>query len=202
MGKSKTMTLVLCVFLGVFGAHRFYVGKIGTGFLWLITGGLFGIGWIVDIIKVLRGHFTDADGHPIGTDPQVWAAQREQEIRQEQEKQERYVKSYTFEPGEILKECIFSNTSQKRQDIITWCAVGDPVSFRAYEWQGKTALAVIHDGLDIGIVKQSKDLPAILAMMDEYDIDAHIARMADTVYRGRSCISCDVKVDCYRRAQA
>jgi TM2 domain-containing membrane protein YozV len=39
---------ILQTFLGVFGIHRMYLGKIGTGILWLFTGGLFGIGWLYD----------------------------------------------------------------------------------------------------------------------------------------------------------
>jgi TM2 domain-containing membrane protein YozV len=39
---------ILQTFLGVFGIHRFYMGKWLTGFLWLITGGLFVIGYIID----------------------------------------------------------------------------------------------------------------------------------------------------------
>jgi TM2 domain-containing membrane protein YozV len=39
---------LLHTFLGVFGAHRFYMGKWGTGLLWLCTGGLFLIGWLAD----------------------------------------------------------------------------------------------------------------------------------------------------------
>ncbi|MEM6363218.1 MAG: TM2 domain-containing protein [Planctomycetota bacterium] len=40
---------LLTIFLGVFGAHRFYMGKIITGVIYLLTGGLMGIGWIYDI---------------------------------------------------------------------------------------------------------------------------------------------------------
>lgn len=44
--------LVLCILLGYFGAHKFYEKKIGMGILYFFTLGLFGIGWIVDIIKL------------------------------------------------------------------------------------------------------------------------------------------------------
>ena len=63
--KSRTTALLLCIFLGWFGIHRFYVGKIGTGFLYIFTVGFFGIGWIIDIIKILLGTFTDNTGAPL-----------------------------------------------------------------------------------------------------------------------------------------
>lgn len=59
---SRWVALILCVVVGVFGVHRFYVGKIGTGILYVFTGGLFGIGWLVDIILIACGTFTDASG--------------------------------------------------------------------------------------------------------------------------------------------
>ena len=46
--KSRLIALLLCVFVGGLGIHRFYVGKIGTGVLWLLTAGCFGIGALVE----------------------------------------------------------------------------------------------------------------------------------------------------------
>ena len=57
--------LLLWFFLGVFGAHRFYAGKIGTGILELLTLGGFGIWWLVDMIFIVTGSFRDGDGRKI-----------------------------------------------------------------------------------------------------------------------------------------
>jgi len=51
--KNKVVALVLCIFLGYFGAHKFYENKPGMGVLYIFTAGLFGIGWIIDIIILL-----------------------------------------------------------------------------------------------------------------------------------------------------
>lgn len=63
--KKKTTALLLCLFLGLAGIHRFYVGKTGTGIIWLLTGGLFGIGWILDLIFIIVGSFRDKAGYPL-----------------------------------------------------------------------------------------------------------------------------------------
>ena len=61
---SKIAAILITFFFGGLGVHRFLAGKIGTGILWLITGGLFGIGWLIDFIKVCTGKFQKKDGTP------------------------------------------------------------------------------------------------------------------------------------------
>lgn len=60
--KSRMAALLLCVFIGIFGIHRFYVGKIGTGLLFFFTFSLLGFGYIYDIIMIATGYFKDANG--------------------------------------------------------------------------------------------------------------------------------------------
>ena len=60
--KNWVTALILCILLGSFGIHRFYVEKAGTGILYLFTMGLFGFGTIIDFIKLLTGNFTDNQG--------------------------------------------------------------------------------------------------------------------------------------------
>ena len=67
-GESERQILVaflLCFFIGYLGAHRFYVGKIGTGLLMLITAGGLGIWWLIDLIMILAGSFRDIDGRAL-----------------------------------------------------------------------------------------------------------------------------------------
>ena len=60
--KSRVAALLICVFFGPIGIHYFYVGRIGMGVLYLFTVGLFGIGWMIDIIRIACGTFTDSNG--------------------------------------------------------------------------------------------------------------------------------------------
>lgn len=63
--KKKWKAFWLCFFFGFFGVHRFYVGKWYTGFVWMGTMGLVGIGWFIDLDKILFNKFTDSHGMPL-----------------------------------------------------------------------------------------------------------------------------------------
>lgn len=52
--KNKWVTFTLWLLLGLVGGHKFYEGKIGTGILYMFTGGLFFIGWIIDLFAILN----------------------------------------------------------------------------------------------------------------------------------------------------
>ena len=60
--KSKGTAAFLCLFFGFLGAHRFYVGKIGTGILFLCSFGGFFLGAFLDFLTILFGNFTDSQG--------------------------------------------------------------------------------------------------------------------------------------------
>ena len=63
--KGFVPALLLCFFLGSFGIHRFYVGKVGTGILMLITLGALGIWTLIDFIMIAVGSFKDKNGLPL-----------------------------------------------------------------------------------------------------------------------------------------
>ena len=60
--KGFVPTLLLCVLLGGFGVHRFYVGKVGTGILMLFTFGGLGVWALIDFIIIATGSFKDKNG--------------------------------------------------------------------------------------------------------------------------------------------
>ena len=66
-GSEKRMlpAFILCWFFGVFGVHRFYAGKIGSGIFMILTLGGLGIWALVDLINIVMGNFTDAEGKKI-----------------------------------------------------------------------------------------------------------------------------------------
>ena len=65
--KSRLAVSLLSFFLGVIGVHRFYLGKIGTGILMILTFGGLGIWALIDFIMAVSGSMKDKDGKLIKT---------------------------------------------------------------------------------------------------------------------------------------
>ena len=63
--KSRLGALLFCLLLGPFGAHRFYVGKIGTAIAMILTLGGLGMWIIVDFVMIVIGSFRDKQGHRV-----------------------------------------------------------------------------------------------------------------------------------------
>ena len=63
--KNRWLAFALALLFGYFGIHYFYVGRAGMGLLYLLTCGLFGIGWIVDMVRTASGTFPDRYGLPL-----------------------------------------------------------------------------------------------------------------------------------------
>lgn len=67
--KSKATAFLLCNFFGLLGVHRFYLNKVGTGILMLLTAGGFMIWWLVDMVLIASGRMQDRDGDELHTSP-------------------------------------------------------------------------------------------------------------------------------------
>lgn len=66
MSEKKILpAFLLCFFLGIFGVHRFYVGKVGTGILHLVTLGALGLWTLIDFVMIIIGSFTDNEGNKL-----------------------------------------------------------------------------------------------------------------------------------------
>jgi len=63
--KKNLVAFVLCFLFGLFGVHRFYVGKPLTGVLMLITFGGLVIWTLIDLIMIIAGEFTDSEGRKL-----------------------------------------------------------------------------------------------------------------------------------------
>ncbi|MFR6394130.1 MAG: TM2 domain-containing protein [Oscillospiraceae bacterium] len=65
--KNKTTALILSILVGGLGVDRFYLGYTGMGILKLLTGGCFGVLWLIDLINIATGKLGPADGSPTTT---------------------------------------------------------------------------------------------------------------------------------------
>lgn len=63
--KKRKTALILNIFGGFFGLHLFYVGRVGKGLLYAMTGGLLCIGTVLDLIAIATGSFKNNAGAPL-----------------------------------------------------------------------------------------------------------------------------------------
>jgi hypothetical protein len=81
--RSRGIALALATVTGVFGGHRYYVGKIGTGLLQLATFGGLGVWWLYDMILVAAGGFRDADDKRVANWAETESSAQEEGISNE-----------------------------------------------------------------------------------------------------------------------
>ncbi|MBR5895289.1 MAG: TM2 domain-containing protein [Akkermansia sp.] len=65
LSRTTALLLSLLIFIGLCGIHRIYAGKIISGIIQLLTGGLFGIWQLIDILRLIFGSFEDKQGRTI-----------------------------------------------------------------------------------------------------------------------------------------
>lgn len=63
--RDRLTTLIVCLFFGSFGLHRFYTGHTREGLIQLVTMGGCGIWWALDVVQIARGRYRDAEGRPL-----------------------------------------------------------------------------------------------------------------------------------------
>lgn len=78
--KDKTTAIILSALLGGLGVDRFYLGYTGMGILKLLTGGVFGVLWILDIINIATGKLQPADGSGYTDNTLVITTQPKQDV--------------------------------------------------------------------------------------------------------------------------
>ncbi len=113
--KNFVLTLLLCSFLGSFGVHRFYVGKVGTGILMLLTLGAFGIWMFVDFIMIIIGRFRDKAGLPVKIPPKIFNVFNEA-LQESKEKQKEVMTEFKEGWEETKTEFNKLKTEIKKED--------------------------------------------------------------------------------------
>lgn len=111
----------------------------------------------------------------------------------------RFVKDFTFEPTGIMHQCDYSVGS--RQDAIMKSKEGDPISIKEYEWKGEPALAFINDrtGKDLGVASAKDDLPAILKLMEDYEIHGEIKSKDLRPYKNDDIFVVRITLHCFNK---
>lgn len=130
---------------------------------------------------------------------EVMAEKRRRDEAAKLAKQERLVKTYSFEPTGTTHDCRFGKMS--RQSALNLSKEGDCLSLKLYEWQGDPALAIMNDRIncDIGVAAKGKDLTNLLMLFQEYDSEGEILKFDKFEYRDNIYHGVDVMFSFYKK---
>lgn len=177
----KDFAITLC--LGWLGVHRFMQKKYGTGILWLCTFGLFGIGWIADIVVA----FTKLSAN----------SQNKTEIQRGSEfnnQSERFIKSFdTVIVGTFAKCSLDKN--ENREDLIRYVKPKWELSLQYWEYNGEPAYYVMHpSGVDVGCLP--KDISKNI--YENYKECEFEVIVNDRILDDRNNETCNLQIYIYR----
>ena len=200
------MGTIIAIFLGWAGGYRFYKKQYLLGVIYFFTFGLFGIGWIVDIIQSLKpspaieqnmqavpNNFVSENNQTVGFAP-VSSTQNNQYVSNR-------VGTYSFEPTGTRFECRFPIKGfAMRQRVLQKSKVGDPIMLQVYEWEGKNAIAVMNArlGVDLGVAKKTQ-VSKLVGLLNDYHVTGRILKFTDFDVRNENYLSCEVELEYFEK---
>lgn len=171
----KDFVITLC--LGWLGVHRFMQKKYGTGILWLCTFGLFGIGWIVDIIVV----FTKLSAN-------------KNKMQEQKQQKLRLVKTLHTQIVGTFADCDL-DSEQYREDLILTIKKNQQLSLQYWEYNGEPAYYVMHpSGVDVGCLP--KDISKNI--YENYKECEFEVIVNDRILDDRNNETCNLQIYIYR----
>lgn len=109
------------------------------------------------------------------------------------------VKTFSFQAAGFRFDCRFPNKRfRDRQAVLARCRVGDTVSLRQYEWEGKPAFALISDkcGADLGVIP-AIHVNKVLALTEHYTVIGKIIALDEVEYKKDFFTTCDIELSCF-----
>jgi len=198
--KDNNTALILCAIgiVGIAGLHYFYTGKIGKGILYLLTGGLFLIGTIIDLISIAGGKFRDCDGKLLSTPASRQKEEEEAAARKRYDETHKKlffsVAGVTFnnDDGSSRQSTLKRKIKESEMSVVN-------VTLVTCEVEGSSAVAVKLDGEQVGFVPKAY-LDEVLSVVNG---DKKIKSLSETIEKfnddeGKTVYRCDIYM-CYEK---
>ena len=156
---------IICLLGGWFGLHKFIDGKVGLGVLYLLTGGLFGIGWIIDTIKYLVEWLNNKPKEAVVTEPVITPIVTGPEPVIDNNVYLSFkVAGVTFKNGRKTRQAILRAFKWGDEEI-------DNISFEHYEYEGRPAVYVLINDKIVGNVP-ADTTETFLEYEQKYKVDS------------------------------